>query len=175
MKDMAYEFTIIRSSRRTLALEISDELKLIIRAPDRCSMPYIENFLEKHTTWIDTHMEIQRQRLENRRILTEEEERALFLKARSEIPQIVNKYAEIMGLKPSGIKITHAQKRFGSCSARNSLCFSYKLMQYPQAAIEYVVVHELSHIVHKNHGSEFYALIKSILPEYKKMEALLKK
>ena len=172
---MAYEFTIIRSSRRTLALEISDELKLIIRAPYRCSMPYIENFVEKHTSWIETHMEIQRRRIENRHILTSDEEAALFLKARNEIPPIVNKYADIMGIRPSGIKITRAQKRFGSCSARNSLCFSFKLMQYPQEAIEYVVVHELSHIIHKNHSREFYALIKSVLPDYKKMEALLKK
>jgi len=172
---MAYEFTIIRSSRRTLALEISDELKLIIRAPYRCSMPYIENFVEKHTSWIETHMEIQRRRIENRHILTSGEGAALFLKARNEIPPIVNKYADIMGIRPSGIKITRAQKRFGSCSARNSLCFSFKLMQYPQEAIEYVVVHELSHIIHKNHGREFYALIKSVLPDYKKMEALLKK
>lgn len=175
MKETEYEYRIIRSSRRTLALEISDDLKLIIRAPHRCSMPYIESFVSKHTGWIDTHMAKQRQRYENKRIISDEEMEALLKKAKSEIPPIVNKYAELMGIKPTGIKITHAQKRFGSCSAKNSLCFSLKLMLYPQEAIEYVVVHELSHIVHKNHGKEFYALIESVIPEYKEMEALLKK
>lgn len=172
---MAYEYTIIRSSRRTLALEISDDLKLVIRAPNRCSMAYIESFVNKHTDWIDSHMEKQRHRMESRKTLTEEEQNDLLMKAKEVIPPLVDRYAKMMGLCPSGVKITHAQKRFGSCSARNSLCFSLKLMQYPQEAIEYVVVHELSHIVHKNHGKEFYTLIESVLPEYKKMEALLKR
>ena len=172
---MKYEYTIIRSGRRTLALELSDESKLIIRAPYRYPMSYIEDFVQKHASWIESHLEKQRLRAQTQPTLTNEAIEALFHRAKDEIPPIVNRYAEIMGLFPTGIKITHAQKRFGSCSAKNSLCFSYKLMKYPQAAIEYVVVHELAHIAHKNHGKDFYALIYSILPDYKKREALLKK
>ena len=172
---MAYEYEIIRSSRRTLSLEISDDLKLIIRAPYRCSMTYIESFVVKHSDWIASHLEKQQRRMETKKILTAEEQKELFNKAKKEIPPLVEKYADIMRLHPTGVKITRAQKRFGSCSSKNSLCFSFRLMQYPQEAIEYVVVHELSHIVYKNHGKEFYALIESILPEYKKREALLKK
>jgi predicted metal-dependent hydrolase len=48
-------------------------------------------------------------------------------------------------------------------------------MLYPEEAIDYVVVHELAHIKYKNHGMEFYKLIESILPDYKKRKALLKK
>ena len=172
---MTYNYTIIRSDRRTLALEISDEAQLVIRAPRRCPTSYIESFVEKHSGWIDAHIDKQRLCMEARPRLSEEDKAALIRRANDEIPPLVNRYAEIMGLRPTKISISKAQKRFGSCSAQNNLHFSYRLMLYPQSAIEYVVVHELSHIVHKNHGKEFYALIKSILPDYKKREALLKK
>lgn len=172
---MSYEYQLIRSDRRTLALEISEEAKLVVRAPRRCPESYIKSFVERHTEWIDSHMERQRRRIENTPVLTEEDKAALILRAKSEIPPVVERYAEIMGLKPSGIAITSAQKRFGSCNSQNKLRFSYRLMLYPPAAIEYVAVHELSHIVYKNHGREFYALIQSILPDYRDREALLKK
>ena len=47
-------------------------------------------------------------------------------------------------------------------------------MRYPEEAIEYVVVHELAHLVHRNHGKDFYALVASVMPDYKKRDALLK-
>jgi predicted metal-dependent hydrolase len=79
-----------------------------------------------------------------------------------------------MGLRPAGVKITSAAKRFGSCSAKNSLCFSWRLMRYPEAAIDYVIVHELAHIRHKNHGRDFYTLIGAVLPDYRERKKLLK-
>ncbi|MEG1614194.1 MAG: M48 family metallopeptidase, partial [Oscillospiraceae bacterium] len=75
---------------------------------------------------------------------------------------------------PTAVKITSAEKRFGSCSGKNSLCFSYRLMQYPQDAIDYVIVHELAHIKHKNHSKNFYELIEQYMPDYKERNAILK-
>ena len=79
-----------------------------------------------------------------------------------------------MGLRPAGVTITSARTRFGSCSAKGRLCFSWRLMQYPPEAIDYVVVHELAHLVHMNHGPEFYALIERYLPDYKARRKLLR-
>ena len=79
-----------------------------------------------------------------------------------------------MGLKPSSVKITSAEKRFGSCSSKNGLCFSWRLLAYPTAAVEYVVVHELAHIKHHNHSPAFYALIEKYMPDYKERQKLLK-
>ena len=79
-----------------------------------------------------------------------------------------------MGVCPTGITVTGAQKRFGSCSAKDRLCFSYHLMRYPEPAIDYVVVHELAHIFHKNHSKSFYAYVEKYMPDYKECEKLLK-
>lgn len=79
-----------------------------------------------------------------------------------------------MNLYPTALKITSAKTRFGSCSGKDSICFSYLLMRYPDEAIDYVVVHELAHIKHKNHSKAFYTLIEKYLPDYKEREKLLK-
>ena len=83
-------------------------------------------------------------------------------------------YAEWMGVTPTGVKITGAKTRFGSCSAKNSLCFSLYLMAYPDAAVDYVVVHELAHIRHKNHSPAFYAEVARVMPDYRERRKLLK-
>lgn len=57
---------------------------------------------------------------------------------------------------------------------KNSLCFSQYIMEYPEEAIDYVIVHELAHIKYKNHGREFYALVAQYLPDYQRRSALLK-
>jgi len=172
---MTDNYELIRSDRRTLALEITADARLVVRAPRRCPAGTIRSFVENHADWIEKHTEKQRRRAESMRALSPDEIAALFDRAEQDIPLVVKSYAAQMGLHPASVRITGAQKRFGSCSVRNGLCFSYRLMLYPQEAIDYVVVHELAHIVHKNHGRDFYALIQSILPDYKQRDALLKK
>ena len=78
-----------------------------------------------------------------------------------------------MDVYPKNIKITSAKKRFGSCSTKNNICFSYLLMLYPIEAITYVVVHELAHIKYHNHSSDFHNYIKKFLPQAKEYEKLL--
>ena len=86
----------------------------------------------------------------------------------------VDYWSDIMGLTPTGLKITSARTRFGSCSGKNSLCFSWRLMQYPREAIDYVVVHELAHIRHHDHSAAFYRFIASVMPDHEARRALLR-
>ena len=72
------------------------------------------------------------------------------------------------------MKITSARTRFGSCSSKGSVCFSLYLMRYPAAAIDAVVVHELSHLRHHDHSPAFYAEVERWLPDYREREKLLK-
>ena len=148
---------------------------VIVRAPLKLERKSIDSIVEKHGTWIAR----QRERLREHAALhpkPDEAERAeLLRRAREVIPPLVKKYADIMGLGPKGITITSARTRFGSCSGQNRLSFSWRLMQYPPETVEAVVVHELCHIVHKNHQKEFYALLRSVLPDYDERTEPLKK
>ncbi|MEA4992684.1 MAG: M48 family metallopeptidase [Oscillibacter sp.] len=168
-------YTLIRSRRKTLALEITKDCKLLVRAPLRCSEEAIRAFVARNERWIARSADKVRQRAaEAGPPPTEEEVAALKALARNLLPEKVARYAAAMGLSPTGIKITSAQKRYGSCSAKNSLCFSCYLMRSPDEAIDAVVVHELAHIRHKNHGPQFYALVERYLPDYRARKKLLK-
>ena len=168
------EYRLIRSQRKTVSLEITREAEVLVRAPNRMKRAEIDRFVEKHEDWIRVHLEKVEQKKKVRQSLTEEDIVRLKQDAVRILPEKVAYYSRIMNLKPTGLKITSAQKRFGSCSGKNSLCFSWMLMQYPEVAIDYVVVHELAHIKHHNHSREFYALIERYLPDYRERERLLR-
>lgn len=171
-----FDYTLIRSDRRTLGLEITADLQVIIRAPRRCSQREIDRFAADHAQWVETHLPIQQRRMEARaaRAVTPEQEQALRRLAKQVLPQRVAHYAAIIGVTPTSVKVTGAEKRFGSCSSRNGLCFSWRLMQYPHEAVDYVVVHELCHILHHNHSRQFWAAVEAVMPDYRVRQRLLR-
>ncbi len=164
-------YTLIRSSRRTVSLEISREGTITVRAPLTMPAADIEAFVASRQGWIERHLAtLSPPRPEPAAEAIE----ALRTAAKAYLPARVEHYAAIMGLTPASVKITSAKRRFGSCSGRNGLCFSLYLMQYPPEAIDYVVVHELAHIRHKNHSAAFHALVAKYLPDHKARRAMLK-
>lgn len=167
-------YTVIHSSRRTLALEITRDCRILVRAPYHYSDETIKHFIIKKERWLTKNLKRQRERMAEAPRPTEPEKiEALKSKARHVIPPKVEYYAKQMGVVPTAVKITTARTRYGSCSGRDSLCFSCFLMQYPDEAVDLVVVHELCHIHHKNHGSTFYEELASILPDWRERKKLL--
>ena len=169
------KYDIIRSHRKTLALEITRDCRVLVRAPMQISEVQIKSFVDRHQDWIFRHLEQQRQKAANAPPPpTPERIAALKKQAQTVLPGKVAYWSQQAGLIPTGIKITTARKRYGSCNSKNSLCFSCFLMDCPEEAIDLVVVHELCHIREKNHGPKFYALLEQILPDYKERKKLLK-
>jgi len=82
------------------------------------------------------------------------------------ISERVSNYANLMGVSPGEIRLSEAKARWGSCSTNNNLNFAWRLIMCPLSVIDYVVVHELSHITYKNHSSAFWARMKTVLPHY---------
>ena len=171
---MDFEYKIIRSKRKTIALTISKSCEVIVRAPNRTSKKYIEDFVAKHKLWIEKNLKKQQEKLSNIKALSQEKIENLKNMAKEYLPKRVDYYSEIIGVKPTSVKITSAKTRFGSCSGKNGICFSLYLMQYDKAAIDYVVVHELCHIKHHNHSKAFYNMIEQYMPDYKSRIKLLK-
>ena len=87
-------------------------------------------------------------------------------KAREYINQHVDFFSREIGVLPRKIKITSAEKRWGSCSADDNLSFSFRLIMAPPDIIDYVIVHELMHIKEKNHSAAFWKLMEAVMPEY---------
>jgi len=168
------DYELIRSKRKTVSLIVKAEGELVVRAPMKLAKREIDRMVESRVAWIEKSMERQRIRAENRNKPSAEEIAQLKRRAREYLPECTSHFAKIMNLYPTAVKITSAKTRFGSCSGKNSICFSWRLMQYPLEAVDYVVVHELAHIAEKNHGAQFYALVASVFPDWKARKKLLK-
>lgn len=167
-------YRLIRSDRKTLALEVTRDGEVIVRAPRRAAQRRIDEFVASHEAWLQNALKRQAARAAAYPEPDAEEEARLRRLAREVLPARTAYFSARMGLTPTGVKITSARTRFGSCSAKNSICYSWRLMMYPPEAVDYVVVHELAHIAHKNHSREFYACIARELPDYQTRRALLR-
>ena len=168
------DYTLIRARRRTMSLQLDREGKAVVRAPYGVKKEYIDRFVAEHEDWLTRAREKQRARRLAHLEPTDDERKALIARAKEYLPRRTAHWSAVMGLVPSGVKITSARTRFGSCSGKNSICFSWRLMLYPSEAIDYVIVHELAHIRHHDHSPAFYALIEQYLPDWKACMKLLK-
>ncbi len=166
------DYKLTRSKRKTLCLSVKNG-QVIVKAPLYTPKREIDSFVQSHISWIEKRLSENTVTPLNREIGALEE-KELRKKAKVYLKGRLDYYSSVMGLKYTGLKITSAQHRYGSCSPKNSICFSFRLMLYPQEAIDYVVVHELAHIKIKNHSKSFYALVEKYLPDYKLREKILK-
>lgn len=164
------EYDIVRSRRKSLCIEITRDARVLVRAPHFTTQKAIEKFVSSHQSWINKHL----QKVKSRPSCSIEDLERLRVLAKEYIPNRVNEICSKTGLSCTGVKITTAATRFGSCSPKNSLCFSCRLMSYPKPAIDYVIVHELCHTVHHNHQKPFWDLVEKVLPNYKQLKSLLK-
>ncbi|MBO7197104.1 MAG: M48 family metallopeptidase [Clostridia bacterium] len=168
------DYKIVFSGRKTISLCVKDG-KLVVKAPYGTDKKRISDLVISHADWIKKHVDKQVEKNKRFASLTDKDIDMLRQSAKKLLPLKVEYYADIMGLKYGRITITGAKTRFGSCSSKGNLAFSYRLMLYPEAAIDYVVVHELAHIRELNHSPAFYKIVASVLPDYKERVKMLKK
>lgn len=83
-------------------------------------------------------------------------------------------YAKTMRMNPLNVKINSAKTRWGSCSGKNSINYSWRLIMADERCIDYVIIHELAHISEHNHSDKFWAIVQKYMPDYKMQEKRLK-
>jgi len=161
------EYKLVRSRRKTVAIAFDKDGMLVVRAPMRLERARIDALLAEKSALIEKHR-LRRQQYEQSRLPepTEAERAELIAQAKRTLPQLVHLYSSVMGVRPVSVRITSAQTRWGSCSAKGTICFSWRLMRMPADFVEYVVVHELAHLVELNHSPRFWAVVRSVLPDY---------
>ena len=170
---MLMKYNLLYSERKTLSMSMKDG-KLVVRAPIGISVELVEKFVLKHTKWAERAIERYEKKEKVFDSLSDSEVKKYKAEAKEYFSLEVGRFANIMGINYGRITITSAKTRFGSCSSKKNLSFSYRLMLYPKEAREYVVVHELAHTLEMNHSSRFYKIIEGVMPDYKKRRQLLK-
>lgn len=163
---------VIRSKRKTLAIEIRPDMRVVVRAPEKILQNEIMKFVEEKQNWIKKHLvqmyfkaeENKKQKKEP--ALTNADIEKLCQKALSVIPDKVKYYAEIMGVTYGRITIRNQKTRWGSCSSKGNLNFNCLLMLMPDKVLDYVVVHELCHLKQMNHSKKFWKEVERYMPDY---------
>ena len=167
------KYRVLFSKRKTIGLTVKNA-ELIVRAPIGTDRKIIDDVVFKHQKWVVEKISIQEEKLKNERCFSEDEIEILKNRAKKYFGEKTKQFAEIMGVNYGRITITSAKHRFGSCSSKGNICYSYRLMLYPEEARDYVVVHELSHRIEMNHSQRFYKIIEKYMPDYKERKRLLK-
>ena len=90
------------------------------------------------------------------------------------LPERAMMWAEKMALRPSRIGVKAQRSRWGSCTSKGHIYLNWRLIQAPEAVMDYVVVHELAHLAHMNHGPEFWKLVARFQPDWQAQRAWLR-
>lgn len=165
------DYTLIRSRRKSLSIEITPCGEILVRAPSRMSRREIQHFVESRRDWIAAHLAKLEPAPEP---LSTAELQLLAAGAKETIPPRAAAFAAQLGVSFGRITIRSQKTRWGSCSVQGNLNFNCLLMLAPEAVLDYVIVHELCHRKQMNHSSQFWAEVEQILPDYRDQRRWLK-
>lgn len=170
-----FTYKIIYSNRKTLAIQITPDGAVKVRAPKGFPVSDIHRFLSDKEDWVLKHLA----KTEYRKplfpsSLSEQEHKRYIQIARDIFTQKTAYYASIMHTTYGRISIREQKTRWGSCSTDGNLNYNWRLIFAPEEVLNYIVVHELAHRKEMNHSPAFYGVVRSILPEYKKYQKWLR-
>ena len=172
---MTEQVEIIRSKRKTVAIQIKSDGRVVVRAPLRMSASAIRQLVEEKSDWIEKHLaRIRRQNESAEPAFTPEQLRQLAEAARQDLPRRAARFAPLVGVSFGHITIRAQKSRWGSCSTKGNLNFNCLLMLCPEEVRDYVVVHELCHRKEMNHSRRFWQELARVLPEYEQQRQWLK-
>ena len=173
------EVEIIRSKRRSMAIQIRTDGSVVVRVPMHASDRAIKRFVSAHARWIADN---RGQMFERRKKLADnpydipawESLSAADKKiAKQKIMEHVDYYARRMEIDYGSISMRNQKSRWGSCSSKGDLNFNYRLAYLPEELLDYVVVHELAHRRHMDHSAAFWEEVETYYPAYKKCRQML--
>ncbi len=207
---------IVRSRRRTIALVVTPEAHLIVRAPLGATSGMIDAFVRKQHRWIQTKIAEMKARpqavnhtyadgevfwflgrpyplqiVDDVRAIIERTDRLCvsrdlqpgirtaikcwyMAEAEKEIHSRCMWFSMMTGYSPASVRITDARRRWGSCTSRGGLNFSWRLIQAPLGIVDYVIVHELVHLRQPDHSRKFWDKVEALMPDYERRREWLR-
>lgn len=154
-------YTLIRVPKlRRMSLRVQSQRDIVVRAPMRTSDRTVELFVEKNIDWIQK----QRKKQALYVPLTRAELIDFEKRAKKFLPERTRVLAERLGFDYLRVTCRHQKTRWGSCSHKNGISLNIELMRLPQKLRDYIIIHELTHTVHKHHQNAFWNHLERILP-----------
>ncbi len=156
-----------------MVMSVSNDGTVVITVPKWTRKRRIDHFYKSNLQWIEQRRAVIGRQRSRYIKLSEQDIRNLKKQAKNDMTEKTQRYGRIMGVMPQAVKITSARKRWGSCRRMDgsyTICYSYRNMFLPARVQDYIVVHELAHILHFDHSKEFYTEIEKILPDWRNLE-----
>ena len=161
---MDVPYQIIKSDRKTIAIQIKADGQVMVRCPKRMRIEEARRFVESKANWIEKHL--AKRPAQDVAKYTPQEIGQLREQARKLVTDRVKYYAPIIGVTYNKIAIRTQHTRWGSCSSKGNLNFNCLLALVPPEVLDYVVVHELCHRKELNHSARFWSEVEKVLPNY---------
>nr|WP_323778479.1 SprT family zinc-dependent metalloprotease [Amylibacter sp.] len=95
-------------------------------------------------------------------------------RAAEKLNQKTKRYSSILGVSPKAVEITEYKARWGSCSSDGIVSYNWRIIIAPNKIVDYIVVHELCHLLEPNHGPKYWKHVESVVPDYREHKAWLK-
>ena len=173
-------YTLVRSSRKSYAISISPEGQITVRVPLHTTGRELERILVEKQHWIITKYLEALKKQADRPVsgLTDAQRSALTRRyidaAKEYFPERAAYFRQFTGGTYNRITIRDQKTRWGSCSARGTLSFNWRLMLAPPAILDFVVVVELCHLTHMDHSAAFWQAVEAVYPDYRSARKWLK-
>lgn len=167
------EIMITRKKIKNLILRVTRDGQIKISAPEKCPEKIINTFLEQKKYWIAKQQSIMLERANQPEapILTNEHCDQM----KAILPPLFEKWEVIIGVKAHEWGVKAMKTRWGSCNTvKKRIWINLHLIHKPRVCLEYVLVHELVHLLEASHNKRFYALMTEFMPDWKAHRQLLK-
>jgi predicted metal-dependent hydrolase len=175
-----FPYQLRRNKRSTsISLRVYQDGRVVVAAPMRVSLRAIRSLVTKQYAWIENKLReyakeyvsyMPHMLRRNRKEYIEYKETA-----RTLVHARLEHFNTYYRLSYNRVSIKETRSRWGSCSKKGNLNFSYKLALIPQELADYVIVHELCHIQELNHSKNFWQLVEKTIPNYKELREKLKR
>lgn len=169
--DQEIVFTVQRSARRrTVSLQVTPAGDVMVLAPSFTWNFFIDRMVRRHADWVIqklAYWKEQTARHPPRPQILDSSREAFGLKTRERLAAVLDSYADRLGVRPRSVQVSNQRRRWGSCTVRGDLRFSWRMAELPPEIFDYIVVHELAHLKEMNHGPRFWALVSAVFPDHK--------
>ena len=172
-----FEVWILRKRIKNINLRVKQpDGRIEVSAPLRVDTSFVRAFVREKRDWIRKQQERIAASPQGRAAAASPDEVAQWREVvQAFVPPLIAKWEPIMGVKAGKIAYRNMTSRWGSCQpSTGRICINVRLALYPPECLEYVVVHELCHLLERGHGPRVHALMDAFLPDWKAIRAKLR-
>lgn len=172
-----YQVRVVRrKGMRSIRLRVEGDGSLVVSAPPFATRTELRDAVERHGVWIERQRaRVAASPMAQAAYASDEDKRTWRVLVEAAVPMLLEVWEPIIGVRVKKLAFRNMKSRWGSCQpATGRVCINTRLALYPPRCLEYVVVHELVHMLEPSHNARFHELMDGFLPDWRERRRLLR-